>query len=108
RHGRVRRAYTGISAQQAAIPRRLQLAAGLVQDGAAMIASVEPGSPADRAGLMSGDRIISLDGTRVTGADDLIRTLTGDKIGRALEVELLRITTHRRVSLVPEERPRAR
>ena len=31
RHGRVRRAYIGISAQQTAIPRRLQLAAGLAQ-----------------------------------------------------------------------------
>src|SRR5467141_3826698 len=38
RHGRVRRAFIGISAQQTAIPRRLRLAAGLTQDSAVMIA----------------------------------------------------------------------
>src|ERR1700751_5869140 len=55
RHGRVRRAYIGVSAQQTAIPRRLQLAAGLDQASAAMIAAVEPTSPAGRAELLSGD-----------------------------------------------------
>src|SRR6202043_790238 len=77
RHGRVRRAYIGISAQQASIPRRLQLAAGLDQATAAMVAAIERGSPAAEAGLMTGDMIIALDGIPVTGADDVIRILTG-------------------------------
>ena len=64
RHGRVRRAFIGIAAQQIAIPRRLRHAAGLTQDSAVMVASVEPGSPADRAGLASGDIILALDGAR--------------------------------------------
>src|SRR6267154_5619124 len=51
RHGRVRRAYIGIAAQQFTLSRRRQLAAGLAQESAVMIATVEPGSPADRAGL---------------------------------------------------------
>src|SRR5690348_1108778 len=55
RHGRVRRAYIGISAQQSAIPRRLQLAAGLSQGSCATVVGSEPGSPANRAGLLSGD-----------------------------------------------------
>src|SRR5690348_8419274 len=55
RHGRVRRAYIGISAQQTAIPRRLQLAAGLSQGSCATVVGSEPGSPANRAGLLSGD-----------------------------------------------------
>src|SRR5215204_3059522 len=46
RHGRVRRAYIGISAQQTTIPRRLQIAAGLAQSSAATVTGVEPGSPA--------------------------------------------------------------
>src|SRR6185437_12047685 len=51
RHGRVRRAYIGISAQQTTIPRRLQLAAGIAQVSSATIIASE-GSPANRAGLL--------------------------------------------------------
>src|SRR5436305_6313884 len=53
RHGRVRRAYIGLSAQQTTIPRRVQLAAGLTQNSAATIAASEPGSPANRSGLLT-------------------------------------------------------
>jgi S1-C subfamily serine protease len=104
RHGRVRRAYIGIAAQQFTLSRRRRHAAGLAQESAVMIATVEPGSPADRAGLASGDIILTLDATAVTGADDLIRLLAGDKIGRAVEVATLRGGELRRVSLVPGER----
>src|SRR5882757_2349192 len=103
RHGRVRRAFIGIAAQQIAIPRRLRHAASLAQESAVMIATVEPGSPADRAGLHSGDIILTLDGTAVTGADDLIRMLAGEKIGRTVEVATLRNGEPRGVSLVPTE-----
>ena len=79
RHGRVRRAFIGISAQQTAIPRRLQVAAG----------------------LMSGDMIVALDDLPVTGSDDLIRILTGERIGRSVEVGVLRLGTLRTFRLVP-------
>jgi len=101
RHGRVRRAFIGISAQQAAIPRRLQVAAGLTQDKAAMVTAVETGSPAAEAGLMSGDMIVALDGLPVTGADDVIRILTGERIGRSVEIEVLRLGTLRTYRLAP-------
>jgi len=103
RHGRVRRAFIGISAQQTAIPRRLQVAAGLTQDKATMVAAVETGSPAAEAGLMTGDMIVTLDGLPVTGADDLIRILTGERIGRKVEVEVLRLGTLRTFSLIPRD-----
>jgi S1-C subfamily serine protease len=104
RHGRVRRAYIGIAAQQFTLSRRRQHAAGLNQGSAVMIGSVEPGSPAERAALAAGDIILTLDGTAVTGADDLIRLLGGDKIGRSIEIEMLRNGNRNRVSLVPDER----
>ena len=107
RHGRVRRAYIGISAQQTTIPRRMQLANGLAQSSAATITASEPGSPANRAGLLTGDMIVSLDGEPVTGADDLIRLLTGERIGRIIEVGVLRLGKPRVFTLVPEERKRA-
>ena len=106
RHGRVRRAFIGIAAQQTPIPRRLQHEAGLTQQSAVMVAAVEPSGPADRAGIRSGDVLLAVDGQPVTGSDDLIRILTGDKIGGRVEVDLLRDGRRQKVQLKPEERPR--
>ncbi len=107
RHGRVRRAFIGISAQQTAIPPRRRRAAGIEQDSAVMVSTVESGSAADRAGLKAGDIVLGLDGVAITGADDLIRALTGEKIGRSVALDVLRGTERLTVSLVPQERKRA-
>ena len=84
RHGRVRRAYIGISAQQTTIPRRMQLANNLAQGSAATVTTSEPGSPANRSGL-----------------------LTGERIGKPIEIGVLRLGKPRTFTLVPEERKRA-
>jgi S1-C subfamily serine protease len=104
RHGRVRRAFIGIAAQQTSLPRRLRLAAGIAQESAVMVASVDPQSPAGQGGIVAGDVILALDGAAVTGADDLIRLLASDKIGRTVEIEILRNGIHQRVAAVPSER----
>ena len=72
-----------------------------------MVATVESGSAADRAGLKAGDIVLSLDGQTITGADDLIRALTGERIGRSVAFDVLRGTERLTISLVPEERKRA-
>ena len=72
-----------------------------------MAATVEPGSAADRAGLRAGDLLLALDGVTITGADDLIRALTGDKIGKSVALDVLRGTERLALSLVPQERKRA-
>ncbi len=107
RHGRVRRAFIGISAQHAAVPARLRRAAGLMQDAAVMVSAVEPGSAADRAGLKAGDIVLGLDGTIIAGADDLVRALTGEKIGKSVSLDVLRGAERLVISLTPQERKRA-
>ncbi len=107
RHGRVRRAFIGVSAQQTAIPPRLRRTAGLDQQSAVMVGTVESGSAADRAGLRPGDIVVGLDGQTITGADDLIRALTGEKIGRSVTLEVLRGSERLKLSLTPQERKRA-
>src|SRR2546430_1728105 len=107
RHGRVRRAYIGISAQQTTIPRRTQLSAGLTHSSAATITESVPGSPANRSGLLTGDMIVSLDEEPVTGADDLVRLLTGERIGKSTEIGALRLGQPRTVTLRPEGRKKA-
>jgi S1-C subfamily serine protease len=104
RHGRVRRAFVGIAAQQIELPRRLRYAAGLAQDSAVVVASVEAGSPAERAGLKPRDIIVGLDGTPVAGADDFVRILAGDRIGQTVEIEIFRAGKLERLPTVPEER----
>jgi S1-C subfamily serine protease len=108
RHGRVRRGYIGISAAQTRLPRRIRHVAGVAQDSAVVFTGVEPASPAGRAGLVAGDVVLALDGQAVTGADDLIRLLTGEKIGRVIELEVLRDGARKRLTLTPEERQRRR
>jgi len=107
RHGRVRRAFIGIAAQQTAIPPLRRRAAGLAQDRAVMIGTVEPDSAAALAGLRPGDIIVALDGVTIAGADDLVRALTGDKIGRSVAFEVLRGTERLTIAAVPRERRRS-
>ena len=56
------------SAQTVPLPRRLALAFGLKQARGVAIASLEPDSPAAKAGLQAGNIVLALDGEPVTGA----------------------------------------
>jgi S1-C subfamily serine protease len=103
-HGRVRRASIGISAQQALIPRRIQLANNIPQTSGVMIAAIEPGSPAAAAGLVTGDLVVALDGRQVAGADDLIRLLNGERIGKRVALDVLRSGRVQSFDVTPQER----
>src|SRR6202165_2091387 len=109
RHGYVRRAYIGVSAQTAPIPRRHAVLAGVENKMGALLAQIEPDGPAARAGLLPGDVVIKLDGVDVNGVDDLIRALDRDRIDRTLEMHVLRMGRLRAIDIHPVERkPSAR
>ena len=57
-----------------------------VTDGGALVASVTPGSAAEKAGLKAGDVITSVNGDRVRDADDLTHEISGVSGDAALEV----------------------
>jgi S1-C subfamily serine protease len=103
-HGRVRRAFIGVSAQTTPVARRFALAAGINNGSGATITNVEPTSPAARVGLNPGDVIVALDGEQVRGVDDLIRLLNGERIGRELPLTVLRQGEARSVRITPEQR----
>ena len=107
-HGRVRRGFIGVAAQTVAVPRRHARAAGIGNDFGAMITGIEPNGPAQSAGLMSYDIVVRLDGEPVTGVDDLIRLLNGDRIGRAVAVDVVRRGQLRSFKLRPAERQAAK
>ena len=91
RHGYVRRAYIGVAGQTAPIPRRHAVVAGVDNTMGALLAQIEPDSPAAKAGLLPGDVVIKLDGVEINGVDDLIRVLDRDRIGRTLAMDVLRM-----------------
>lgn len=87
-HGRIRRGYLGVGAQPVRLPDTL--AGQIGQETGLLIASVEPGSPAESGGLMLGDTIVALDGHTVRHMDDLLALLGGDRVGKAVPVRIVR------------------
>jgi len=87
-HGRVRRGYLGIGSQPVRLPDAL--ANELGQETGLLLVSVEPDSPAGRAGLLLGDTIVGLAGERVRHLDDLQALLGGDRVGQTVTVRFVR------------------
>jgi S1-C subfamily serine protease len=103
-HGRVRRAFLGIAAGTVPLPRRIALRLGLTQSFGAVVSAVEEKSPADEAGLLTGDILLAVDGAEITGADDLVRLLDAEKIDRTVPFDVLRRSDRRRFWAALRER----
>jgi S1-C subfamily serine protease len=108
-HGRVRRAFIGIAGQTVAVPRRHAIRAGIDNAFGAMITAVVQSGPASAAGLTSYDVVVRLGGEPVTGVDDLIRLLNGERIGQTVAIDVLRWGSLKTFEVRPSERrpPRA-
>lgn len=90
RHGRVRRGYLGVGGSTTTLDRRIVVPLGLQQSRAVHILSVEPGSPAERAGLRPGDLLLGMDGQAIESVDTLYQALKPERVGRDCVVKLLR------------------
>jgi S1-C subfamily serine protease len=102
RDGWIRRGYVGVAGQNAPIHRRLVRHHALDRETGVLVVSVEPDSPAQRAGVQEGDTIIAFDGQPVKDMDDLLRALTDRRIGVAVPLTLLRRVDKLTVEIVPE------
>ncbi|MGH2501517.1 MAG: PDZ domain-containing protein, partial [Ktedonobacterales bacterium] len=76
--------------QQIPLPTALAQKAGSQQESALLVVTVEADSPAEKAGILIGDLIISINGQSVTGVDGLRSALAGAAPGQALALKLLR------------------
>jgi S1-C subfamily serine protease len=104
-HGRVRRAYIGVSGATVPIATRVVRHFSLSGNTAVHVADIVPGSPAALAGVQTGDRVVALDGVRINGIDDLQRKLDAGLIGRDCELQLLRRSSVMKVTIRPMEMP---
>ena len=86
--GRVRRAYLGLATMPGPVPaawrQRLGRTTGL------LVHQAVPGSPAERAGLRTGDLLLTADAKPVTAAQDLQRLMFAEAIGRPLPITVMR------------------
>jgi S1-C subfamily serine protease len=104
-HGRIRRGYLGVGVQ----PARLAKPHGASSRSTGLlVASVEDGSPADTAGLLLGDVLLSLASTPLASMEDLLMALGGDVVGQRVPLEVLRGGTATVVHVTIGERPAAR
>jgi S1-C subfamily serine protease len=86
--GRVRRAYLGLVTTPAAL--RPALADRFGRQSALRVVEVVSGSPAEAAGLQSGDLLLAVDGEPLRDAQSLQRLMFDESIGRRTEVTALR------------------
>jgi len=87
-HGRVRRGFLGIGTYPVRLPRALQDAAG--QPAGLVVVSVQPDGPAEKAGVLLGDVVLSLDGERVVQIGDLLGLLDEERVGKEVIAKLAR------------------
>ncbi|KQX67071.1 hypothetical protein ASD06_18085 [Angustibacter sp. Root456] len=67
-----------------------QITQGAAQRAAVTVVQVQPGSPADAAGLKAGDAIIAVDGESVNSAESLVAQIRERAVGDTVKLTLVR------------------
>ena len=87
-HGHIPRGWLGVGLQPVTLSEQLQAAAG--QPRGSMILAIVAGGPAEQAGLMAGDIILDVDGSRFGHGRRLSAILGPDRIGDTVPVRFSR------------------
>lgn len=102
KHGSIKRGYLGISSQLVELPASQR--GGRTQEHGLLIVNVEENSPAQRGGILLGDILLTLDGHIIHDSEDLHVVLTGERVGKAIPVEIIRGNTLQTLSVTVGER----
>lgn len=103
KHGKIRRGYVGIAGQNVPLHRRLVRFHNLAIETGVLVVSIEPGSPAQKAGLIEGDVIIGFEQHSIANIDELHRQLTEEQVGVRSILTVLRGSEKLELAIVPEE-----
>ncbi len=103
RDGKIRRSYIGVGGQNIELPRRMVRFHNLPVEKGVLVVSVEPHSPAQRAGLREGDVIIRYGSHPTATIDDLHRFLTEEQVGVRSSMTIIRRAEKMALEVVPAE-----
>jgi S1-C subfamily serine protease len=101
-HGRIRRAYLGLGAQPVRLSQALASQVG--QESGLLIVTVEAGGPAQTAGLLQGDTIVTIDGDPVRQLDELFGKLAALEVGSAHRLGVVRAGERKDIAITVGER----
>jgi S1-C subfamily serine protease len=104
RKGRVPRGYLGVGLQPVRLPEQLRQQLQRPEKTAAIVLEVEPGGPAQKAGVFIGDILVGLAGKAVTRLEDIQTHLMGENIGKSLAAKFIRGGEVREAAIVVGER----
>ncbi|MBI4966178.1 MAG: DegQ family serine endoprotease [Desulfomonile tiedjei] len=88
KHGKVKRGLLGINIQD--LDESLAKSFGKPDTNGALVSQVVPGSPAEKAGVKSGDIVVAFNGQPVTGATQLKNMVGLQKPGAAAKLTIFR------------------
>jgi serine protease Do len=106
KYGKVNRGRIGVTIQ--GVNKDLADSFGLAKPQGALVAAVEPGSPADKAGLKAGDVILSVDGKAIDQSIELPRIVGETRPGTVLGMKVWRRGATRDVRVTVGEMPAER
>jgi len=104
KHGKVKRGYLGIRSQTVNIPADAREQLKREQETALLVVGMEKDSPAEKGGLMVGDILVGVAGLPIEHHDELFVRLSGDVVGKATAMDVLRGGKLQTVSIVVGER----
>jgi S1-C subfamily serine protease len=103
--GRIPRGYLGVGLQPVSLPDTLRESLQRKEKTAAIVLEIHPDGPADKAGIVIGDILVSLAGHPVTRLGDVQSLLAGDAIGKSLALKFVRGGSIQEGTVVVAERP---
>jgi len=103
--GHIARPYLGVAMQPVAIPDALRGKLKSSAAGGLMVLHVEPGGPADKAGIVLGDVIVELQGKPALDTDHIQDVLASAKINDKIATTVIRGGTPLELSIILGERP---
>jgi serine protease Do len=103
RNGKVTRGVIGIRVDRDGVTKDVAQAMGLPSVSGAMLSSVTPGGPAEKAGLLPGDIITEFNGRPVADSEALVNLVVATKPGTSVPVTIYRKKQKKTLNIVVDE-----